>query len=153
MTAERDSVSPELSDLAVTYISYKPEDDLHVKVDIRDAEGAVAYTFHELRPNLQLGRNQSFNLTWNTANTLPGMYTANAELYVRGEKNAEGQDEFEILPGELSATLDGSVTTDKLEYSGNETVRITSRVNNLSANSPVSSLAVNVKTRTSGTKS
>lgn len=149
LNADENATSPELSNLKLSYISYSSEDNLRVIVDVKDQANTVVRTYNDLRPNLQLGRMQTFHLVFNTGTNQPGPYTANAALYVQTVKAASDKDDFEIVTAGLKEVLDGNITTDKREYTGGETVQMVSRVNNLSQNASVNSLNVNVKIQNS----
>lgn len=53
--------------------------------------------------------------------------------------------DFKLITDAIASLLESSITTDKLEYTGSETVQITSRVSNISNNANLTNLSVHVE--------
>ena len=136
--------TPEISNLQLTYISYSDEDNLRVKVMVKDAGGNSVKEYVDIIPQLQRGRIQTFHLPFETAGVTPGDYQATAALYFRTLVAASDKDTFKILDAQPQDILDGKIFADKLEYTGGDTVRLTSRVMNKSTNSDLKNVTVKV---------
>ena len=74
---------------------------------------------------------RTYNFIWNTGSTVSGNYLVRARLYENGTFLTEDTANFTILPDK---TLTSKVTIDKLAYTPNEPVTITSTIQSASTN-------------------
>ncbi len=76
-------------------------------------------------------KGKRFEFIWNTGKTIAGNYKVQANLYRSGTLIDKAVVDFVILPAK---TLSSKVNTDKISYSANQTVTVTSTLTNLSPN-------------------
>jgi hypothetical protein len=111
-----------------------------VAIRVEDGNGVVVATFPpHVGVTLAAGANIVVSDTWNTGSTLAGAYQVKAELLDdTGQPYASATTPFGIGagPGAVSA----KVGVDKLSYLPSDTVQLTSRLANLSANQPLDNL-------------
>lgn len=136
--------TPVLNDLRVTYTT----EDFRVNVKILDQSGSVVSQLGTYPiADSDYGKTLSYTNAWATNQTSSGNYKAYAEI-VNFRKNNEtvqsSQYAFRILEQSAAAIVKSAITTDKMEYSADETVAITSNVINESANDSVKNLTVDV---------
>ena len=136
--------TPVLNDLRVTYTT----EDFRVNVKILDQSGGVVSQLGTYPiADSDYGKTLSYTNAWATNQTSSGNYKAYAEI-VNFRKNNEtvqsSQYAFRILEQSAAAIVKSAITTDKMEYSADETVAITSNVINESANDSVKNLTVDV---------
>lgn len=136
--------TPVLNDLRVTYTT----EDFRVNVKILDQSGGVVSQLGTYPiADSDYGKTLSYTNAWATNQTSSGNYKAYAGI-VNFRKNNEtvqsSQYAFRILEQSAAAIVKSAITTDKMEYSADETVAITSNVINESANDSVKNLTVDV---------
>ena len=136
--------TPVLNDLRVTYTT----EDFRVNVKILDQSGSVVSQLGTYPvADSDYGKTLSYTNAWATNQTSSGNYKAYAEI-VNFRKNNEtvqsSQYAFRILEQSAAAIVKSAITTDKMEYSADETVAITSNVINESVNDSVKDLTVDV---------
>ena len=136
--------TPVLNDLRVTYTT----EDFRVNVKILDQSGKqVSQLATYPITDSDYGKTLSYANAWATNQATSGDYRAYAEI-VNFRKNNEivqsAQDAFKILEQSAATIVKSSITTDKMEYTADETVTITSNVMNESTNDSVKSLTVDV---------
>ena len=73
----------------------------------------------------------TFQFTWNTGTTAPGIYQVHATLSQGAGPVTENRASFEILPDTRAGA---KVVTDKISYNPNETAAITSTISSQSGN-------------------
>ena len=144
MNSSENEASPVISDLQVTYVSYTEGDNLRIKVLLKDSDGDLQREYADINPLMERGREQTFHLTFATNHQQPGPYQVTAALYAKGTKAASAKDDFVIIEGQIKDILDGRITTDKIEYAGGDTARITSRVMNKSTATNLKNLQIDV---------
>ena len=142
-----DLKTPKVTKLHATYCKYSNADNARLKVVIEDQEGNQVTQLADFLPQIQLGLRQEFKYDFNTADREPGDYKAVGRLYINGELESRGDAGFKLITDAVPSLLESSVTTDKLEYVGNETVQITSRVKNTSDNANLNNLSVLVEVK------
>ena len=138
------SKTPVLNDLRVTYTT----EDFRVNVKILDQNGKqVSQLATYPITDSDYGKTLSYTNTWATNQATSGDYKAYAEI-VNFRKNNEivqsAQDAFKILEQSAATIVRSSISTDKMEYTADETVTITSNVTNESTNDSVKNLTVDV---------
>ena len=74
----------------------------------------------------------------------PATYTVKAALTNNGVTLARGQTMFNVLSDSGTATATSTLHTDKQTYNATDQVQIISRVQSVSANTPLSNLTLNV---------
>ena len=87
-----------------------------------------------------------FNLFWNTGTTYPGGYKVHAIVYDSGRIIAEKYVPFDIWADRV---LNSAVVTDRISYSANQAVTLTSAMKSLSSNFIFENLAASVSIRDS----
>ncbi len=81
---------------------------------------------------------QSYTFVWSTGRTLPDNYRVHVTFSESTEIMADGYALFEILP---DISIESSIVTDKVSYSANEPVTLTSTVTSLSENTILENLS------------
>lgn len=136
--------TPVLNDLRVTYTT----EDFRVNVKILDQSGGVVSQLGTYPiADSDYGKTLSYTNAWATNQTSSGNYKAYAEIVNFRKNNETVQSSlyaFRILEQSAAAIVKSAITTDKMEYSADETVAITSNVINESANDSVKNLTVDV---------
>ncbi len=112
-----------------------------VRFTIETGDGMATVTTLEPSATISVpaGVSRTANAVWNTGLTLAGVYRVKAELLDGvGQPYAAAFAPFDITAG--GATASTKVSVDKLTYLPSETVRVTSRVENLTENQPLDGL-------------
>ncbi|PYR27430.1 MAG: hypothetical protein DMF98_06000, partial [Acidobacteria bacterium] len=112
-----------------------------VRLTIETADGMATVTTLEPPATISVpaGVSRTANAVWNTGLTLAGVYRVKAELLDgAGQPYAAAFAPFDITAGGVTAST--KVSVDKLTYLPSETVRVTSRVENLTENQPLDGL-------------
>ena len=136
--------TPVLNDLRVTYTT----EDFRVNVKILNQSGKqISQLATYPITDSDYGKTLSYTNAWATNQATSGDYKAYAEI-VNFRKSNEivqsAQDAFKILEQSAATIVKSSIATDKMEYTADEAVTITSNVMNESTNDSVKSLTVDV---------
>lgn len=140
-----DQKTPKVKKLHATYVKYSAADNARLKVSIEDKDGNHVAALADFLPQLVLGLKQNFTYDFDTKNHEPGDYKAVGRLYINSELESMDDADFKLITDAIASLLESSITTDKLEYTGSETVQITSRVSNISNNANLTNLSVHVE--------
>ena len=136
--------TPVLKDIRVTYTT----EDYRVNVKVLDKAGKqISQLASYPITDSDYGKTLSYTNTWATNGAVSGDYKAYAEIVnFRKDNEVEqsAQDPFKILEQAVGAIVKSSVSTDKLQYSADDTVTISSNVINQSVNDSVKALTVDV---------
>ena len=144
MTTADVAVTPILNSLQVVYAKYSTTDNARLKVLVEDVEGNLVKEIADVPPIVQLGSHQNFQYQFDSTGYQPGDYRAVARLYLKGTLESEAKAAFKLITEEATSLLETSITADKLEYSGGDTAKLTSRVKNLSDVVDLTNLKVQV---------
>lgn len=115
-----------------------------VRFKIETGDGAAAVTTLPLpAPVTVLGAAaQNVTATWNTGSTFAGSYRARTELVdAFGAPTAAAVAPFAIVSG-VTETVASRAITDKQTYAPSETVNLTARITNTTANQPLDNLRI-----------
>ena len=138
-----------LSALATNQGSFAAAFDLVLTIE--DSEGVEVATFG--RQNLgvlAVGASQDAAQPWNTRSTLAGSYVLRGRLFdTAGNVVAQDSAPFAIVAGDPSAAIVASLTvsTDKGDYTPNDTVLLANIAANLASNALINAVRVTLTVR------
>jgi large repetitive protein len=116
--------------------------DLQVDIRIFDVNGFLAATLPAQSVTLKPLEAQTLNFTWNTGSTLTGTYTIRATAYDTGmHPVARTAQPVSIVS---ISGITANLVLNKISYTANEQVRITTTVTNESANSIYTDLTATI---------
>ena len=114
-------------------------------VQIEDSEGNLVTKVGTINLSQSTpGEINTYTFTWNTGSTYAGEYFVHAILYEKGVEIDDAFSGFTILPLPVAEGLNSSLVTNKVSYSSNENVEITSKVKSSATNYIYGNLLVNI---------
>ena len=142
-----DQKTPKVKKLHATYVKYSTSDNARLKVLIEDNDGNPVSHLADFLPQIALGLRQTFTYDFATGNHVPGNYKAAGRLFINSELESMDSAAFKLVADPTGSFLNSSIATDKVEYVGNDSVQIISRVNNSSETVNLNGLSVAVEVK------
>ena len=136
--------TPLLESVKTNYFKVQDGEQLRLKVFILDAGNAIVKELTTYAITPAQGRRQTLPLVFNTANNVPGNYSAKGIIYLNDQAVIEDADLFEIVAEDVAQVATGLITADKMEYTPADSILIASTVLNESANVQLQNIAVSV---------
>ena len=138
------ATTPLLENVKTNYFKVQDGEQLQLKVFIQDANNTLVKELTTYAISPSQGRQQILPLIFNTANNVPGNYSAKGVIYLNAQAVIEDSDLFEIVAEEVTQVASGLIATDKMEYTPADNIVITSTVLNESANVQLQNISVRV---------
>lgn len=116
-----------------------------LSVDVYDAAGVLLGNV--LNQSVSLGDGETLMVSGDFAigATVPGVYTVISRLSENGVLVAQAKGVFTVSGETLAAAAKSTLRLDKSQYAASETVRISSRVNNVTLNMPLDGLKLKLR--------